>query len=113
VESGGGAVESGGTPRAMASRQPTLGERRPRVASDGIAGEESSLMWVVAGGNVGARRSAAVLLHLWWKARLLVPTAEDGDTDLWGRRRVESRTGGWSRGWEDGVVVMRNSIVLS
>jgi hypothetical protein len=83
-----------------------------RVAVGSVAREELSLSWVVAGGNVGARRSAAVLLHLWWKARSLVLTAEDGNVDLWGRRRVESRTGGWSREWEDGVVIMRNSIIF-
>jgi hypothetical protein len=83
-----------------------------RMAGGDVAGEEPSLMWVVVGGNVGARRSAVILLHLRWKARPLVPTTEDGDADLWGRRRVESRMGGWSRGWEDAVVIMRNSVIF-
>jgi hypothetical protein len=83
-----------------------------RVAVGSVVGEELSLSWVVAGGNVGARRSATVLLHLWWKVRPLVLTAEDVNVDLWGRQRVESRTGGWSRGWEDGVVIMRNSVIF-
>jgi hypothetical protein len=55
------------------------------MVGGGVAGEESSLAWVVAGGNIGSQRSAAVLLHLWWKARPLVPTTEDGGADLWGR----------------------------
>jgi hypothetical protein len=82
------------------------------VVGGGVAGEEPSLAWVVAGGNIGSQRSAAVLLCLWWKARPLVPTVEDGDADLWGRRQVESRMGGWSRGREDGIVVMRYSVIF-
>jgi hypothetical protein len=73
-----------------------------RVAGGGVAGEEPSLAWVVAGGNIGARRSAAVLLHLRRMATQICG----------GRRRVESRTGGWSQGREDRFVIMRNSVIF-
>jgi hypothetical protein len=81
------------------------GGHHGRRCRDGRRWVSRDLAWLVAGGNVGARRSAVVLLHLQWKARPLVPTAEDGDADLWGQRR-------WSRGREDVVRDRRMALWL-